>query len=273
MNRFNSGFFALTPVVKNILIINLLLFIADNILESGFGIRISEYLGLHFPESERFNAFQFLSYMFLHADINHIFVNMLAVFFFGRTLESKWGSQRFLSFYLITGIGAGLIHLCVGWINYASMTSIINDFNNTANAETFNLFIKKFICPYRTEYTTNIINALNDFPDNQNAIKHAQDVLYGSLQYNINIPTIGASGSVFGILLGFGMLFPNAEIFLMFIPIPIKAKYMVIGYGLIELYSGIYNSGDNIAHFAHLGGMLFGIIVLYYWKKKYGSFY
>ena len=153
---------------------------------------------------------------------------MFSVFIFGRTLEMVWGGKRFLVFYIITGLGAGLIQE-ITW--YLSLHEAI------AHTE----------AAIGWEHTQMMLN---------------------------NIITIGASGAVFGILLAFGMLFPNAELFLMFIPIPIKAKYFVIGYGLIELFLGIRSSsggGDNIAHFAHLGGMLFGLILILYWRKKGGS--
>ena len=200
-------FSALTPVTKNLIIINFLVWLATIVLPK-FGINLVEYLGLHYLTAKDFNAVQLVTYMFMHdpGSIGHVFFNMFSVFMFGRTLEMVWGSKRFLTYYMITGFGAGLVS-AYGW-----------------------------------EQTRMILNG---------------------------IITIGASGAVFGILLAFGMLFPNLPLYIMFIPIPIKAKYFVIFYGAVELFFGISNfSGDNIAHFAHLGGMLFGYIVIKYWRKK-----
>ncbi|MDR1120001.1 MAG: rhomboid family intramembrane serine protease [Dysgonamonadaceae bacterium] len=195
------------PVTKNILIINLILWLASTILLRT-GISLDYILGLHYVESGTFKFYQPITYLFMHGSFSHIFFNMFAVFMFGRVLEETWGSKQFLIYYLITGIGAAVIQECV-WF---------------------------FTLP--------------------------------PLYYDFAL-TIGASGAVFGILLAFGMMFPNIPLYLMFIPIPIKAKYFVTGYGLIELFLGIASfSGDNVAHFAHLGGMLFGYFLIIYWKKK-----
>lgn len=221
---------SIPPVTKNLIIINLLLWLATIVFKKTLGIDLVEYMGLHYFQAERFNAAQMVTYMFMHDpySFGHVFFNMFSVFIFGRTLEMVWGGKRFLVFYIITGLGAGLIQE-ITW--YLSLHEAI------AHTE----------AAIGWEHTQMMLN---------------------------NIITIGASGAVFGILLAFGMLFPNAELFLMFIPIPIKAKYFVIGYGLIELFLGIRSSnggGDNIAHFAHLGGMLFGLILILYWRKKGGS--
>ena len=221
---------SIPPVTKNLIIINLLLWLATIVFRKTLGIDLVEYLGLHYFQADRFNAAQMITYMFMHDpySFGHVFFNMFSVFIFGRTLESVWGGKRFLVFYMITGIGAGLIQE-ITW--YISLHDAI------ANTESM----------IGWSQTRLVLN---------------------------NIITIGASGAVFGILLAFGMMFPNAELFLMFIPIPIKAKYFVIGYGLIELVLGIRSSsggGDNIAHFAHLGGMLFGPILILYWRKKGGG--
>lgn len=209
------------PVTKNIIIINLLVWLATislpDFLFRSYNISFDmvNILGLHYFQAEAFHPYQLVTYMFMHdtSSFSHVFFNMFSVFMFGRTVEMTWGSKKFLTFYMITGIGAGLVQQAA-WA-----------------------------------YSLMGIN-FSPFELNQ-------------------LITIGASGAVFGILLAFGMLYPNAPLFLMFIPIPIKAKYFVIGYGLIELFYGVrQSSGDNVAHFAHLGGMLFGFILVYYWKKK-----
>ena len=226
MYQQRQGFLSsLPPVTKNLIIINLLMWLATIVLRKAMHIDLIDYLGLHYITAEKFNAAQFATYMFLHdpTSIEHVFFNMFSVFMFGRTIEAVWGSRRFLIFYITTGLGAGLIQ---------ELTWFVTLHEGIAEAEA------------------------------------ALGVRQTSVMLN-HIITIGASGAVFGILLAFGMMFPNAELFLMFIPIPIKAKYFVVGYGVIELLLGIHShSGDNIAHFAHLGGMLFGLILILYWRKK-----
>lgn len=225
MFQSRQGFFSsIPPVTKNLIIINLLFWLAEIVLPR-VGIDLVKYLGLHYFAASDFNAVQLVTYMFMHdpGSFGHVFFNMFSVFMFGRTLEMVWGSKRFLIYYLTTGIGAGLVQE-VTW--FFSLRDAIDVTIVQAGWET----------------TRTLLN---------------------------NVITIGASGAVFGILLAFGMLFPNAELFIMFIPIPVKAKYFVIFYGIVELFLGVGNfSGDNIAHFAHLGGMLFGFFLIRYWKKK-----
>ncbi len=225
MFQSRQGFFSsIPPVTKNLIIINLLFWLAEIVLPR-VGIDLVKYLGLHYFAASDFNAVQLMTYIFMHdpGSFGHVFFNMFSVFMFGRTLEMVWGSKRFLIYYLTTGIGAGLVQE-VTW--FFSLRDAIDATIVQAGWET----------------TRTLLN---------------------------NVITIGASGAVFGILLAFGMLFPNAELFIMFIPIPVKAKYFVIFYGIVELFLGVGNfSGDNIAHFAHLGGMLFGFFLIRYWKKK-----
>ena len=225
MFQSRQGFFSsIPPVTKNLIIINLLFWLAEIVLPR-VGIDLVKYLGLHYFAASDFNAVQLVTYMFMHdpGSFGHVFFNMFSVFMFGRTLEMVWGSKRFLIYYLTTGIGAGLVQE-VTW--FFSLKDAID----------------ATIVQTGWETTRMLLN---------------------------NVITIGASGAVFGILLAFGMLFPNAELFIMFIPIPVKAKYFVIFYGVVELFLGVGNfSGDNIAHFAHLGGMLFGFFLIRYCKKK-----
>ena len=217
-------------VTKNLLIINVLMFLGTIVAQS-CGIDLAQYLGLHFFLAEDFNAAQLITYMFMHAGFAHIFFNMFAVWMFGRILEQVWGPKRFLFYYLVCGIGAGIIQEVVQYIHYETVLSAY-DSVNTGMA----------IIPME--------------------------------EYLNMMTTVGASGAVYAILLAFGMLFPNQQMFIFPLPVPIKAKYFVIGYGLIELFLGIRSSsggGDNIAHFAHLGGMLFGLILILYWRKKGGN--
>ena len=194
-------------VTKNLLIINVLMFLGTIVAQS-YGIDLAQYLGLHFFLVVDFNAAQLITWMF------------------GRILEQVWGPKRFLFYYLVCGIGAGIIQEVVQYIHYETVLSAY-DSVNTGMA----------IIPME--------------------------------EYLNMMTTVGASGAVYAILLAFGMLFPNQQMFIFPLPVPIKAKYFVIGYALIELYAGFANSaGDNVAHFAHLGGMVFGFILIMYWRKK-----
>lgn len=218
----------LPTVTKNLLIINVLCFFGM-LVAKRYGIDVENLLGLHFFLASDFNLSQLISYMFMHANFQHIFFNMFAVWMFGRVLEQVWGPRRFLSYYLICGIGAGLIQELVQYLEYAFTLS---------NYDSVNLGIAGGIIPME--------------------------------EYLNMMTTVGASGAVYGILLAFGMLFPNSQMFIFPLPFPIKAKYFVIGYAVLELFLGL-GGGDGVAHFAHLGGMLFGLILIIYWRKKNGN--
>jgi membrane associated rhomboid family serine protease len=230
-------------VVKNLLIINALFFLGTLALEST-GIDVTRHLALFYPESALFRPWQLVSYMFMHGNFTHILFNMFALWMFGNVLENVWGPKRFLNYFLITGIGAGLVHALVGFIRIQAIgAELPPDMYAQVYNEGYELLLS-----------------------GQNWVDAR-----GALNLIINIPTVGASGAVFGILLAFGMMFPNSLIYIYF-AFPIKAKYFVILYGALELFSGISNrAGDNVAHFAHLGGMIFGYFVIMYWKKK-GTF-
>jgi len=250
MNQSSSGFFSSIPMVtKNLIIINVLFWIASLVMPRA-NIDLAELLGLHYPASKAFNPIQLVSYMFMHdtRSIAHIFFNMFAVYMFGRILEQVWGSKRFLIYYMATGVGAGLINLLVAYVRISAL-------ERGMDPEVIDLVYREGWGVLQTHY-------------------NYSDPAMGQLNMLINATTVGASGAVFGILLAFGMKFPDAPLYVMFIPVPIKAKYFVIGYGVLELFFGFADfSGDNVAHFAHLGGMLFGYILLRYWRKKDGKFY
>lgn len=229
MFRSNSSFLGnIPPVVKNLLIINILFWFASFTLASR--LNLDYYLGLHYWGASMFNPAQMITYMFLHANFWHLFFNMFGLYMFGRILEEVLGPKRFLFYYFITGLGAAIVQQLMWTIEIHPIIESVNaQLGNGAAADLLaqkEMFLNQFI-------------------------------------------TIGASGAVFGLLLAFGMMFPDQPLFLMFIPIPIKAKYFVIGYAVFELVFGVGNfSFDNVAHFAHLGGMLFGFFVLLYWRKK-----
>ncbi|MDR1091803.1 MAG: rhomboid family intramembrane serine protease [Prevotella sp.] len=235
MNQNNTGLASsIPPVTRNIIIINALVWLAQLLLTN---INIERYLALHFFESDYFMPHQAITYMFLHAthDVNgsiaftHILFNMFAVFMFGRTLETIWGAKKFLIYYMLTGIGAAIAQEIVYSIQFKEVV--------------FNPAI------------TTIISGAEEFSRQE--------------FFNILPATLGASGAVFGILVAFGMIFPNAELMMLFFPVPIKAKWFVIGYGVLELFLGVSNNAaDNVAHFAHLGGLITGFFIILYWKKK-----
>ncbi|WP_462318659.1 rhomboid family intramembrane serine protease [Marinilabilia sp.] len=287
MNVGASPFGGLTPAVKNLIIINVIFYVASLVFFSTFGFRIEDYLGLHLPTAESFNPFQLVSYMFLHAYFSpregiiffHLFFNMFALFMFGRNLEMVWGTKRFLVYYFVTGIGAALIHIGTQYMEVAPVMQAITHYLNNSSTETLQAFLDQHYVPRSMAMKQNydqFVETYNQLvstnPDKAIAISKEFVVQYRN-SYLDSFVTVGASGAVFGILLAFGMLFPNAQLMLLFPPIPIKAKYFVIIYGLIELFMGVRNFAmDNVAHWAHLGGMLFGFILIKYWKNK-GIYY
>lgn len=274
MSNFKSSFLNLPTVVKNLLIINGLMLLGTWVLGQT-GVNLKQIFGLYFFESEHFMPFQYVTHMFMHGDFFHLLFNMFALFMFGRVLESVWGPKRFLIYYMLTGLGAAALHTFVLWLDYNTMNKAFVAFSNTPTPDLLLAFVKNYLGSPTSEFY-NFINHWSDNPDNSLLISQGVDLgqmAFHNAVNNANALTVGASGAVFGILLAFGMLFPNTELMLIFPPIPIKAKYFVLGYGVIELYSGFMNSTDGIAHFAHLGGMLFGFILIKYWNKHSNRFY
>lgn len=279
-NRFSS----LPVVIKNLLIINGLFFLAAAVLKSQKTIDLSDYLGLHYFTSDLFKPYQFVTYMFMHADLDsggifHIGFNMLALFMFGNVLENLWGPKRFLTFYMITGIGAALVYLGYQAFEYHQIQVAIQQFQQNATPDGYLAIVKDhfselYDIPQNTPVFDNFVSEWMKHPDSPGFLTHASQDFDQLLKFKSNTPMVGASGAIFGILIAFGMLFPNTELMLMFIPIPIKAKYAVVLYAVAELFFGVARfSGDNIAHFAHLGGALFGFILVKYWQRKSNRFY
>ncbi len=218
------------PVTKNLIIINVLFFLGKMVAVR-YGVDLDNLLGLHFFLAPDFRFYQFVTYMFMHGGFAHILFNMFAVWMFGRVMESYWGSRRFLIYYFVCGIGAGLVQEGVQYVSY-------------------------------------LVQGLDEF--------ERVNVGYAVISmgdYLNRWTTIGASGAVYGILLAFGMSFPNERLFIFPLPVPIKAKFFVIGYAVIELWSALSNSGDGVAHFAHLGGMIFGLLLILYWRNNRGGGY
>ncbi len=276
MQQFRpGGFTLLPPIVKNLLIINGLFFLATIALGNAFGIDLYRVLGLHFPGAQNFAPYQFVSYMFMHGGFTHLFFNMFALWMFGNVLENVWGPKRFLTYYFITGFGAALLHYAILYYQMLPTLQAVNMVLENPDHESVKAF---FESDYFKVTSYEIQNNFRVFTRDYNSLisSSPNEALVRAVnflnQYKIdflNAPVVvGASGAVFGILLAFGMLFPNSLIYLFF-AIPIKAKYFVMMYGAMELYFGIANRpGSNVAHFAHLGGMLFGYLLIRYWKSK-----
>jgi len=262
--------FHLTPAAKNILIINGIIFILSDFI--GLRSYIIESFGMRYFHSENFQPYQILTYMWVHGGFGHLFSNMFSVLIFAPILERVWGSKKFLIYYLATGIGAGILYSGINYYENYSFEVKVKSYEQNPSPESF----RKLVLNNSSEYYNQLYDFIDSYeqnPSNSNdnlSIAYANDLL----KVKSDVPMVGASGAVFGILLAFAMLFPNMELMLLFFPIPVKAKYLVLVYGIYELWSEINRMpGDNVAHFAHLGGMLIGYLILKYWKRKYGTFY
>jgi len=247
MNGYGKGFFGMPPVVKNLIFINIIMLLAYYTVGSVFDIDLNRMLGLYFPKSEQFKPIQIITHMFMHSGILHLFFNMFALYMFGTVLEQVWGPKRFLIFYFVCGLGAALTHESVIAFQYSHLAHSISP--------------------------ENLQLVLNEGTAYFNQGKVFTDPGMENLQILLNTPTVGASGAIFGVLLAFGVLFPNTQLMFIFPPIPIKAKYFVMIYGGIELFMAITQPGANIAHAAHLGGMLFGYLLIRYWRKTTNTLY
>jgi membrane associated rhomboid family serine protease len=247
MNGYSRGLFGMPPVVKNIIFINILMLLAYYAAGSVLQIDLNRLLGIYFLKSDQFRPFQVITHMFMHGGIAHLFFNMFALYMFGQVLEQVWGPKRFLIYYLVTGLGAMIIHMVVMAFQYQKVMAVITPEQLQEVLDNGNNYLlqgKGYIDP---------------------VMKELQSLLY--------TPTVGASGAVFGVLLAFGMLFPNTQLMLLFPPIPLRAKYFVMIYGGIELYLAVTQPGSSIAHAAHLGGMLFGFILIRIWRKTSNTLY
>ena len=228
-----------TPTVtKNLIIINLLCFFGAFVAER-YGIDLNNVLGLHYFESEKFRLYQLFTYMFMHSGFEHIFFNMFAVWMFGRILETVWGPSRFLFYYVLCGVGAGLVQEVAQYFDFMPYM---------ADMAQLSTYASDAVIPIH-------------------GVSHTAAQWLTMYERVISVSTVGASGAVYAILMAFGMMFPNQELFIFPLPMPIKAKWLIIGYFVIELGLGIMNN-DGIAHFAHLGGMVFGFLLIVYWKTK-----
>jgi len=247
MNGYRRGLMGLPPVVKNIILINVLMLIATFALNNIMGVDLTGVLGLYFPKSEHFMPLQIITHMFMHGGLMHLFFNMYALYMFGGILENVWGPKRFFVYYMVCGLGAALVHESVIAIQYTKLVGSLS--------------------PDQLQLV------LNDGTAYFNEGRVFADEQMKNLQMLLNVPTVGASGAIFGVLLAFGVPFPNTQLMLLIPPMPIKAKYFVLAYGALELYLAFAQPGSNIAHAAHLGGMLFGYMLIRYWRKTTNTLY
>ncbi len=247
-------------MVRNILIINVVVFILqDRLFATG-------QLALYHFGSSYFQPVQLLTHMFMHGSWGHLFSNMFSLFIFGPLLERFWGPQRFLAFYLITGLGASLLYSGVRAYELNELHADTVRYLEAPSPVGFNQYMTEHLGEGAGQ---NLAVAYARNEDNPSYVEKTKELVREVYTRMFNTPLVGASGAVFGILMAFGMLFPNMELFLLFFPFPIKAKYFVLLYGAFELYSGFNRvPGDNVAHFAHLGGMLFAYILLKMWQRN-----
>jgi membrane associated rhomboid family serine protease len=211
--------------------------------------------------------------MFMHADFWHLLSNMFGLFIFGPLLEQFLGPKKILILWMVCGIGSGVLYSGYTAYRMNSLQDKVKVFENNPTPDAFN----KLVLQNRTFFKSTVFDFVDDFsrnPSDPNKISQAKQTLNAIVEIQANIPMVGASGAMFGVLIAFGMLFPNTELFLLFLPMPIKAKYFVLIYGLYTIYNVVINNpSDNVAHFAHLSGLAIGAILVYRWKKDRTNFY
>lgn len=274
----------ITPIVRNLLILNVAIYLLDSFMR----LDLSALFGLKYVLADTFYPFQYLTYMFLHGGTLHLFSNMFALFIFGPLLEQFWGPKRFLIFYMVTGIGSGVLYSITDYFEKHPVQVDMNYYLKNPTPDNFSDFVAAH--SLKTERGILLVGTSDgeivswnadavetsyyNNPNDVNLINQTRDIVTSVYDFLSNRPMVGASGAIFGILMAFGMLFPNTTLMLLFPPIPIKAKYFVAIYGFFELYAGIQGApGDNVAHFAHLSGMLVAFILLKIWQKNRNRFY
>lgn len=263
----------MTPIVKNILIINIVIALVQWILK----LPLNDWLALRVVFSEEWAPWQFFTYMWLHdtRSLMHLFGNMFAVFMFGPMLEQVWGSKRFLTFYLICGVGAGVLYGIVDLVEKLPMKQEMEAYMENPDPDKFRLFILDYkVSSNNTDMLADFSDEYYDHADDRSYISQSKAYVSQIFDVYANGTMVGASGAVFGILMAFGMLFPNTQLMLLFPPIPVRAKYVILFYILLELYLEIKRiPGDNVAHFAHLAGALIAFILIKFWARKSKRFY
>jgi membrane associated rhomboid family serine protease len=254
------------PVVKNLLIINGILFFATTVFKNNFPL--TDLLALTYFESPKFKVWQLVTHLFMHGDIGHLFSNMFSLWIFGATVENYLGSKKFLQYYLLTGLLASVLYTGVQYIEIHPVQEHAIAYEINPNYQSFKKFVEEDISKTYQANFVELVDAYEANPNDTEIKRISVNAVNSYAGQLLNSKLVGASGAVFGILLAFGWLFPNALIYIYFF-FPMKAKYLVILYGAFELYNGIANNpGDNVAHFAHLGGMLVGFILIKIWDVR-----
>lgn len=263
----------LTPVVKNLLIVNVIISILNYIL----GGQINNLFGLPVISSDYFMPYQLFTYMWLHGGITHILFNMIGLIVFGPVLENLWGPKRFLIFYFVVGIGAGVFYGVADYIEKNPAIEAAEIYADNQDPEAYYTYIVKYMPDYlKTDYLDLAYGTYENYrenPDSELWKAKALENVIGIKQSIMRSQMVGASGAIYGLLMAFGMLFPNMQLMLIFPPIPIRAKYLVFGLAVFAIYSEINRSGGNVAHLAHLGGMLIAFILMKVWNQQRNNYY
>ena len=254
----------ITSIVKRLLLINVVLFLAQSLL----GLDLIGALGLRYIASDLFRPYQLFTHLFVHANLRHLFGNMFALLVFGPILEHMLTSRRFVTFYLFTGVGAAFLYTGVQYLEMSRLEALYHAYLAQPNPESLVAYLRHFSSDtYNDLYP--FISSFFEHPDDLAYVTESKAIVHQLYTLKANIPTVGASGAVFGILTAFAMLFPNLEFFLSFISVPIQAKYVIAIYGVYELYAGVRdNPTDNVAHFAHLGGILLAYLFIKWWRQR-----
>lgn len=272
-NEFRPARFQVLPnIIKNLIIINVIMVVLQSVLIRTFHIDLQDYLALHYWRSPLFKPWQFITHIFMHgspedlqATALHLFSNMFALWMFGSVLEHQWGPKRFLIFYLICGVGAAACFMAIQGIDLEPLYKSYTVFKNNPTLDYF----QQFLATNGIAGNPAGLQQWNADPGNLHHSAKAVEQVTELVNGRLNGPMVGASGAVYGILFAFGYLFPNTELILLFPPIPVKAKFLVAFYALFELYTAIQNNpNDNVAHVAHLGGMLVAFILLKFWFQR-----
>lgn len=252
-------------LVKRFLIAFFVLFF----LQTVFNIPLIELFGLRDIRSEGFMFYQYFTHVFIHANLSHLIRNAFGFWIFGSRLEMILGKKYFVIFILISGLGSATLQSYISYINISKTKIQSENYFQSPSLEKFKQYLNNFPPSLRTKYN-GFINSYQKNPKDEFHIQTSKKIVASLYDLKLNTPSVGASGIIFGFLAGFAILFPNEPLFIIFLPIPIKAKYLTIIYGLYELYAGSKNNpSDNVAHFAHLGGMILGYIFMKWWRRKY----
>lgn len=260
----------ITPVVKQLLIINVIFFIGSQLIPNEEAYR---YLALHYPKSNDFGVWQLITHMFMHGNIMHIFFNMFALFSFGSALEHFWGAKKFIFFYISCGLGAALLQLGVNYFEIQNALEVSSGLglSDITIHQILNVNFSDGVS-FRGDLFFNEIKPILEKVGEANISEANFKSLFNAAVQN-QTPMVGASGAIYGLLVAFAFMFPNAELMMLFIPVPVKAKYFVPGLLALDLFLGvsgksIFGGGGGVAHFAHIGGAIIGFLMMWYWKKN-----